>query len=221
MEAWFNSEEYKRLGRLARYIYAEFLNEEIDKALKKKCYGCQTDHPSQTNHICLDPEPTLDPFILHLYLEAAESVNLTQVEEAFDRSRKILEWEYGSSDIHQDFSTYIKKCYGAWKATDFETLSLDFTVEPSISAAVEQALEELDFNDIYCKCDKELTSTSSEDQVVPSSPSSQVHADPELTIARDSSSDEEEFIPEEEEENYSQPAFEFLDFISPFPLTYL
>jgi hypothetical protein len=64
MDAWFDSETFITLGRLVRYIYAQRLTEEVNKLLKKKCIGCQTDSPSETNHICIDPKPDRNPFIL-------------------------------------------------------------------------------------------------------------------------------------------------------------
>ena len=110
MDAWFKTEEFKNLGRLIKYIYAQSLTEEANKLLKSRCDGCQTDHPSQTNHICIEPQPDKDPIMLHLYVEALESVDLSRVKTVYQRSRKFLKIGDGSKDHREDFSLHIKKC---------------------------------------------------------------------------------------------------------------
>ena len=143
MDAWFKTEEFKNLGRLIKYIYAQSLTEEANKLLKSRCDGCQTDHPGQQNHICIDPQPASNPFILYLYAEALESIDLTRVESTFHRSRKILNWGYGSNAPRQDYSWHIKKCVSVWYFSDFASLDSDLKVDDNISEAVTQARKDL------------------------------------------------------------------------------
>ena len=141
MNDWFKSDEFKELGRLVKYIFAQYLSDGVRKLLKKKCLGCEIDHPSQSQHICIQSEPNKDPFLLYLYAETMESIDLDRMEDIYHRTRMILKIGYGSNDPHQDFSLHIKSCVRSWFISDFASLDSDLCVDPDISKAVHRKPE--------------------------------------------------------------------------------
>ena len=49
----FSSCDYKRLFSLLEAIYADAVACEVGKLAKERCCGCEYDHPSQRQHVCL------------------------------------------------------------------------------------------------------------------------------------------------------------------------
>ena len=143
MDGGFGSVEFNTVDRLVKYIFSQCLTEEINKILKKNCMGCLTDHPSQSSHICIDPQPDTNPLILHLYTRALEITDIIRLEAIFHRSRKLLKLGYTKNDPRQDFKRGIKRCLRGWFNNDFATLDDDLTVASDISDAVNQACEQL------------------------------------------------------------------------------
>ena len=137
MESWlnFNNEEFQRLGKLSRYVYALLLRETVDKMLQERC-GFTND---QSNHMSVNPKPHLDPFILLIYAEALWSVDRTEVEEICRVSKEILQWKDASTHPHQDYIIHLKSLIKSWYITDFQTVDENLSVEKSISEAVVKA----------------------------------------------------------------------------------
>ena len=144
MNAWFKTEDFKNLGRLTRYIYALFLTEEVKKSLKRMCKGCRTGHDSRDEHICIDPQPSLDPFMLYIHVEALRSVDRLLAESTFHRTVRILGWD--SDKPRQDFMLHLNDLFRNWYVSDFATLEQCINVEPSISDAVNRARGNLGTN---------------------------------------------------------------------------
>lgn len=143
MDGGFGSVEFNTLDRLVKYIFSQCLTEEITKILKKNCMGCLTGHPSESSHICIDPQPGTNPLILHLYTMALETTDIIRLEAIFHRSRKLLKLQYSKNDPRQAFNQHIKRCLTTYFRNDFATLDNDLTVPYDISDAVNQACEQL------------------------------------------------------------------------------
>lgn len=129
MDAWFQTEDFKKLGRLTRFIYASLLKEEVNKSLKRKGY----------NRL----DPSSDPLTLYIHVEALESVDRALAESTFHRAVRILGWD--SDNLRRDFTQHLKQLFGTWYLSDFATLERCFNVESSISDAVKRARGDLNY----------------------------------------------------------------------------
>ena len=130
MDAWFKSYEFKRLGRLLKYIYAKYLTEEVCKHLNKSCH--------EKN------QPDKDPFIFYLYVKTMETLDLNRLETIYQRSRRILKIGDSRNNTHQDFVLHVEECIRNWLVSDFGCLNSDLNVDTCTSNTVKRVLEEID-----------------------------------------------------------------------------
>ena len=144
MDAYQKSDAFQKLGLIGRFIYATFLSEEVKRLLEARCPGC-VDVPT-SNHLCGDADPTLDPFILHLYVEAMRRVNLDSVKDVFYRAHEYLNLQKEGRNLQRDFELIMKRCFFRWFVSDFGTLEEDLNVEPDTLEAISRAFKDLSYD---------------------------------------------------------------------------
>ena len=140
MDRYQRSEVFDKLGVLGRFIYADFVSREVNRLLKARCPGC-VDVPRPMSHICVDANPTMDPFILHLYVTATEGVNLDSVRVVYDRARDYLRLGGKDRDLERDFEIIVKRCFMRWFVSDFGSIKEDLSVPSDVEGAVSLAFK--------------------------------------------------------------------------------
>ena len=101
---------------LLRYLYADQIQLHYRSALESNCYGCITEHPSQTQHICLEP---LDEFYIpQVYGEAETKVDKHYLKLLFIETCNTL-W---LNPNLVDFDNTLVEILQWWNATDFQDL---------------------------------------------------------------------------------------------------
>ena len=139
MDASQRAEDLKKLAQLTQYVYACFLIRELPQEVKVQYPTC-SEVPHHISHACA--EPTFNPYVLLLYVEALYRVKLCKVEDVCQRACKKL--DLGSNGINpkKDIKLLIKRCFAKWFNSDFGSMEDDLTVQPDVAEAVAQAFEE-------------------------------------------------------------------------------
>lgn len=118
------------LRKLLRYLYAEQLLGCLRVEVQSRCNGCIIDHPSQAQHICINPTSEL--------LESSELYGLA--ESKIDKQYlKVLYIETCNTLWlnHRaiDFESCLQEFLEWWVATDFQDVDHSLNVEPSYVTA--------------------------------------------------------------------------------------
>ena len=130
----------ERLKVLLRYVYAVKVESEFRKKIREECYGCETDHPSQLQHTCLEPEISWGPgHRIYLYTEAEYAVSKGYLEALFVETGNILRLD--SNLI--DFRTVLKEILESWETENFKQIERDIDDAPLTydTATLEAALK--------------------------------------------------------------------------------
>lgn len=141
MDRYQNSKAFDTLGALGRFIYADFVSREVNRLLKARCPGC-ADVSKSLNHLCVDANPTMDPFVLHLYVTATEGVNLESVKVVYHRAREYLRLDGEGRNPEKDFGLIVKRCFVRWFVSDFGSMKEDLSVPSDLEEAVSLAFKD-------------------------------------------------------------------------------
>jgi len=135
----------EELRDLLRYLYAEQLLKSHRLIVKAQCIGCQIDHPSQLQHLCIDPDN--DPYARSLYGLAESSLNKSYLKAVFIETANILWLNYKLIDIDRTLQEFLQW----WDATDFQDVDRSLNVQESyITAAAAAAFK-------ICSLEKRFT----------------------------------------------------------------
>ena len=118
------------LQQLLRYIYAERINQVFNSLVKERCVGCEYDHPSQKQHLCMDPESdSLAPVLFEI---AAERVDKFDLRLMFIEAAKNMFLDYR----HINFQQYLKELESYWRHTEWKNLEESNKVPEHVVLAV-------------------------------------------------------------------------------------
>ncbi len=121
------------LQQLVGYIYAENIYKAFYSLVKERCVGCQYDHPSQKQHLCLNPEE--DSMAPVLFDIASERVDKFDLKLLFIETARSLYMDIKGFDFQQ----YVKDLETFWKHSEWERLEESCNVPEYVEIAVKAA----------------------------------------------------------------------------------
>ena len=117
--------------KLLRYLYAEQLELAYRSMIEIGCDGCKINHPSQKQHICLDPSENEALLTFAMYDAAEATIDKEYIKLIFIEAAKTL----GLNHRLVDFESFIHDCLQHWEATDFQDVNKSLEVEESLTMA--------------------------------------------------------------------------------------
>ena len=128
IETIIMAEEVKKL---LRYLYAEQLRLGYRSMIEIRCDGCKIDHPSQKQHICLDPSEN-EAFLTYELYDAAEmALDKQYLELVFIETANTLGLNHSLVDFESSIQDYLQH----WEATGFQDVEKSLEVEESFTMA--------------------------------------------------------------------------------------
>ena len=121
----------EEVKKLLRYLYAEKLRLGYRSVIEIRCDGCKINHPSQKQHICLDPSEHDALLTYELYDAAEMGVDKQYLELVFIEAAKTL----GLNHCLVDFESFIQDCLHHWETTGFQDIDKSLDVEESFTMA--------------------------------------------------------------------------------------
>ncbi len=146
----FDQSKTNEVRKLLKYLYADQILFAYRTVLQYKCNGCRIDHPSQSQHMCLEP---LEAEIASVFYSEAEAIVYEKKHYLyllFIETCNYLGLNYRRIDFDTNFAEYRQW----WINTEFR--DLEETVEnseDSYEVAVETAAMKLcSLEDRLTKC---------------------------------------------------------------------
>ncbi len=147
IDVLLKEEEFHKVHNVAKYIFATLLCDELSKVLKSQCNGCMIEHPSQLQHICIEPDPANDIFVLTLYIQALEELNKLYAAKLFQATRRRLQLGTTGSCAVYDFLAVVHHYSKVWTLNNFSNLQEALHADNHVKEAVNLARLELETKD--------------------------------------------------------------------------
>ena len=127
----------KDVRKLLRYLYGDLIELSYRNTLQSRCNGCVIDHPSQSQHSCLETFDIVDgtPGATELYIEAESKVSKFYLNLLFIETCNLLWLDYSVIHVDNTLIDFLE----SWVANDFEDLGTRMDVEDAYSTASDAA----------------------------------------------------------------------------------
>ena len=113
---------------LLRFVYAVSVESEFRKKIIAECCGCETDHPSQVQHTCLDSEDSWGPgHRVFLYTEAEYAVKKGYIVALFVETARILKID---SNLIININATLEDILESWEREDFNQIDQIIVAAP-------------------------------------------------------------------------------------------
>ena len=127
----------KDVRNLAKYLYATHISLGYSNILHSMCNGCIIDHPSQSQHSCLETFDIIDgtSASTDLYIEAEAKVSKFYLKLLFTESCKTLWLNSALIDFEQTLQEFLQ----SWMTTEFIELENSMEVKDCFTTAADAA----------------------------------------------------------------------------------